>query len=98
MAAAMGMNAQIPPGANPSQQQAYADAVNAMAMQQAAAVAVGHPIPFFQNLQFPGIQFPLAGTGQPAAPVDPQQQQQQQQHHPQQVQQQQQATEPAQQG
>lgn len=100
MANAMGMNAQVPPGTNPSQQQAYTDAINAMAMQQAAAVAMGQPVPFLQQVQFQGMQaFPVAMTGQPAAaPVDSNQQQvvQEQQEQPQQEQPQQQAAEPQQ--
>ena len=93
MAAAMGMNTQIPAGANPSQQQAYNEAMNAMAMQQAAAVAVGHPMSFF-----PQVFAPVAMTGQPAAaaPADANQQQQSQQQQEQPQQSQPQTTEPQQ--
>jgi hypothetical protein len=97
MAAAMGMNVQLPAGTNPSQQQAYNEAMHAIAMQQAAALAGGHPISFF-----PQVFAPVAMTSQPAAaaPADAnqqqqsQQQQQQQQEQPQQSQPQ--STEPQQ--
>ena len=49
MAAAMGINVQVPAGTNPSQQQAYNEAMNAMAMQQAAAVAAAGQQFFQQN-------------------------------------------------
>lgn len=96
MASAMGMNAQVPGAVTPGQQQAYTDALNAMAMQQAVAAA-GQQFPF---MQFQGMQFPVAVAGQPAAApagtVDTTQQQQAQvqamQEQPQQVQ----ATEPQQ--
>jgi hypothetical protein len=93
MAAAMGMNLQVPAGTNPSQQQAYNEAMNAMAMQQAAALAGGHPISFF-----PQVFAPVAMTGQPAAaaPANANQQQQSQQQQEQPQQSQPQSTEPQQ--